>query len=317
MKSVGNIAKITKAMKMVAASRLRGVQTRMEQSRGLPQPFVKLLGDAPGACRAGPFSVGLLSLVSGSPPSGPRFASPRGALPSSALTERAPSGAVSATTLVIPITSDKGLCGGINTTVVKYTKIVDEIAADAGSTSTLFLVGEKGRAQLARGATAAKVGNVVVDTAKSKEGMSFVMASMVADEILKGPGFEKVQIIFNRFQSVIAFKPTVATLLSTATMDAAAEEGGMIPFDAYEVEGPDRGEFLLDLGEFQLAATLYNAMLENSTSELGSRMQSMENSTKNAQEMLHKLTLYYNRTRQAAITTELIEIISGAAALEG
>ena len=260
-------------------------------------------------------------------------------------------GAVSATTLVLPITSDKGLCGGINTTVVKYTKIVDGVATDAGSATSLFLVGEKGRAQLSRGATAAKVGHVVVDTAKSKDGMTFVMASMVADEILKG-GFEKLQIVFNRFQSVIAFKPTVATLLSTATMDAAADEGGMIPFDAYEVEGPDRGEFLLDLGEFQLAATLYNAMLENSTSELGSRMQSMENSTKNAQEMLHKLTLYCactrapagqrllraaslarsrgwhcgsdtspsppdNRTRQAAITTELIEIISGAAALEG
>jgi len=242
-------------------------------------------------------------------------------------------GAAAATTLLLPITSDKGLCGGINSTVVKYTKIIDAQATEDGTKTSFFLVGEKGRAQLARGAFAAKVSHVVVDTAKSKEGMSFVMASMVADEVLKG-GFEKLQIVFNRFQSVIAFKPTVATVLSTATMDAAAGEGGLA-FDQYEVEGPDRGEFLLDLGEFQLAATLYNAMLENSTSELGSRMQSMENSTKNAQEMLRapppllsrgaltlpraadKLTLYYNRTRQAAITTELIEIISGAAALEG
>ncbi len=214
-------------------------------------------------------------------------------------------GVAAAKTTILPITSDKGLCGGINSTVVKYTKIIDGIAGDSGSASNLFVVGEKGRAQLARGATQQKVSQVVVDTAKSKDGISFVMASMVADAILKD-GYEKLQIVYNRFQSVIAFKPTVATLLSTPALEAAADEGGLL-FDSYEVEGPDRSEFLLDLGEFQLAATLYNALLENSTSELGSRMQSMENSTKNAQEMLAKLTLYYNRTRQAAITTELIE----------
>ena len=116
---------------------------------------------------------------------------------------------------------------------------------------------------------------------------------------------------------VISFKPTVATILSPAGFERVAEKAGGHSLDSYEMEGPDRGEFLLDLGEFYMAATLYNAMLENATSELGSRMQSMENSTKNAKEMLGRLTLFYNRTRQAAITTELIEIISGAAALEG
>jgi F-type H+-transporting ATPase subunit gamma len=83
------------------------------------------------------------------------------------------------------------------------------------------------------------------------------------------------------------------------------------------MEGPERSEFLLDLAEFNMGVVMYNALLENSTSELGSRMQSMENSTKNAKDMLGKLTLLYNRTRQASITTELIEIISGASALEG
>ena len=200
----------------------------------------------------------------------------------------------------MPITSDKGLCGGINTSVVKYTKVVEGVAEDSGSAGTLFVVGEKGRAQLARGATAQKLTHCVVDTSKSKDGISFAMASMVADSLLRG-GYDKLQVIYNRFQSVIAFKPTVATLLSPSVLEAAADEGGLV-IDSYEVEGPDRSEFLLDLSEFQLAATLYNAMLENSTSELGSRMQSMENSTKNAGEMLSKLTLYYNRTRQAAIT---------------
>ena len=216
---------------------------------------------------------------------------------------------------LVPITSDKGLCGGINTSVVKYTKLVTAVSEeDLGISTSLSLIGEKGRAQLMRGATAAKVTNCVVDTAKSKDGTTFAMASLVADTLL-GEGYEKLQVVYNRFGSVIAFKPTVATLLSPAATEAAGEAAGGLLFDSYEVEGPDRSEFLLDLAEFQLAATLYNALLENSTSELGSRMQSMENSTKNALEMLSKLTLYYNRTRQAAITTELIEIISGASAL--
>ena len=207
--------------------------------------------------------------------------------------------------MVVPITSDKGLCGGINSTVVKYTKVVDGVCADSDSATTLFVVGEKGRAQLARGATQNKLVGVLVDVAKPKDGITFASASLVADSLL-GTGFEKMQLIYNRFQSVISFKPTVATLLSAPALEASGEAAGGLPFDQYEAEGPDRSEFLLDLSEFHLAASLYNALLENSTSELGSRMQSMENSTKNAQEMLSKLTLFYNRTRQAAITTELI-----------
>jgi F-type H+-transporting ATPase subunit gamma len=207
--------------------------------------------------------------------------------------------------MVVPITSDKGLCGGINSTVVKYTKVIDGVCGDSDSVSSLYVVGEKGRAQLARGATQSKLVGVLVDVAKPKDGITFASASLVADSLL-GTGFEKMQLVYNRFQSVISFKPTVATVLSAPALEASGEAAGGLPFDAYEAEGPDRSEFLLDLSEFHLAATLYNALLENSTSELGSRMQSMENSTKNAQEMLSKLTLYYNRTRQAAITTELI-----------
>jgi F-type H+-transporting ATPase subunit gamma len=216
---------------------------------------------------------------------------------------------VAAKTLVVPITSDKGLCGGINSTVVKYTKVINGVCTDSESEASLYVFGEKGRAQLARGATQKQLVGVLVDVAKPKEGITFASASLVADSLL-GTGYEKMHLIYNRFQSVISFKPTVATLLSSSALEASGEAAGGLPFDQYEAEGPDRSEFLLDLSEFHLAATLYNALLENSTSELGSRMQSMENSTKNAQEMLSKLTLFYNRTRQAAITTELIEIVS-------
>jgi F-type H+-transporting ATPase subunit gamma len=330
MKSVGNIAKITKAMKMVAASRLRGVQVRMEQSRGLPLPMVKLLGDAPGAFAPGLGLAPTLGPAARAARRPRRPEQPLGASIAASCTRRRGAtrvlhvlrslrpnsdrccvqtlrfpGVAAAKTLVVPITSDKGLCGGINSTVVKYTKVINGVCADSDSEASLYVCGEKGRAQLARGATQKQLVGVLVDVAKPKEGITFASASLVADSLL-GTGYEKMHLIYNRFQSVISFKPTVATLLSSSALEASGEAAGGLPFDQYEAEGPDRSEFLLDLSEFHLAATLYNALLENSTSELGSRMQSMENSTKNAQEMLSKLTLYYNRTRQAAITTELI-----------
>jgi F-type H+-transporting ATPase subunit gamma len=263
MKSVGNIQKITAAMKMVAASRLKGAQTRMEKSRGLVVPLIRMLGDLPGI--------------------------------------------VTDTTMVVPVSSDKGLCGGINTTVVKYSKVV----AGLEPKTTMTIVGEKARAQLGKG-NSDKVNGTIVDI--SKIPMTFATASMVANTIL-AEGAQKHQIVFNKFQSVISFRPTVATVYSSDEYEKAAE-AGQIKFDEYEMEGPERSEFLLDLAEFNMGVVMYNALLENSTSELGSRMQSMENSTKNAKDMLGKLTLLYNRTRQASITTELIEIISGASALE-
>ena len=140
------------------------------------------------------------------------------------------------------------------------------------------------------------------------------MACAVAEDILKTE-YDVTRIIFNRFVSAIAQKPTIATVLSPNALEKEAEAGSAI--DQYEIEGPDRAELLQDLGEFQLATTLFTGMLENNCSEQSSRMSAMENSTKNAGEMLGKLTLTYNRTRQAGITTELSEIISGATALEG
>lgn len=265
MKSVGNIQKITKAMKMVAASRLKGAEQRARRSRSLVQPFVKLLGDTPDA-------------------------------------------PVEGKTLIVPITSDKGLCGGINSTVVKYTRVLNDMN---GGEASLDIIGEKARSQLSR-AFPQQLNDVIVDT--TKQPLTFATVSGIADAIMS-KNSPKTHLIYNRFQSAIAFKPTVATILSNDELEKIAEEG-VNAFDTYEIEGPDRSEFLLDLAEFKMGALLYNAMLENNTSELGSRMQSMESSSKNAGEMLGKLTLLYNRTRQAAITTELIEIISGASALE-
>eukprot|EP00227_Mantoniella_beaufortii_P001117 CAMPEP_0197613330 /NCGR_PEP_ID=MMETSP1326-20131121/58959_1 /TAXON_ID=1155430 /ORGANISM="Genus nov. species nov., Strain RCC2288" /LENGTH=266 /DNA_ID=CAMNT_0043182189 /DNA_START=264 /DNA_END=1064 /DNA_ORIENTATION=- len=266
MKSVGNTQKITAAMKMVAASRLKGAQTKMEKSRGIVEPMFRLLGDQPG--------VDVEKIM------------------------------------IVPLSSDKGLCGGINTTVVKYSKVISGTAE--GSETSMTIIGEKARAQMSK-IYADALKNVIVDI--SKVPLTFATASLVADAVLAN-GAQKHQIIYNRFQSVISFKPTVATVYSSEEYEKAAENGHN-KFDEYEIEGPERSEFLLDLAEFKMGAVMYNALLENSTSELGSRMQSMENSTKNAKDMLGKLTLLYNRTRQASITTALIEIISGASALEG
>lgn len=278
MRSVGNIGKITKAMKMVAASKMRVAQINTMNSRGMVQPLLRLLGDLPAT-------------------NGDR-------------------------NVYVPITTDRGLCGGINTTVAKYTRGTMRAAAAATEESgsaedrearsdVLYILGEKGRSQLQRDmrssiyATAADTGKVRI---------TYALTSALADEIT-ATEYDVVRMLYNRFVSAISFQTTVATLLSPNMLEREAEAGGLL--DTYEIEGPDRPELLQDLAEFQLASTLFNGLMENNCSEQASRMSAMENSTKNAGEMLDKLTLTYNRTRQASITTELIEIISGATALAG
>ena len=270
MRSVGNIQKITKAMKMVAASKMRAAQAQTVNARGMALPMLKLLGDLPAA-------------------EGEKH-------------------------VYVPITSDKGLCGGINSTVVKYTRAAlaaGGVPAGGPAGPTLVVVGEKGRAQLVRTLPDAIVGTVA-DTNKVK--ITFPQACAIAEEVLKTE-YDVAHLVFNRFVSAIRQAPTLATVLSPLALEREAEAGGAV--DSYEIEGPGRAELLQDLAELNLATTLYSCLLESNCSEQSSRMSAMENSTKNAGEMLGKLTLTYNRTRQASITTELIEIISGATALAG
>jgi len=212
--------------------------------------------------------------------------------------------------LTLPISTDKGLCGGINSTVSKYTRAVHQLNQTEGKDSSVVIVGEKARMQLQRDMRD-KIKMTVADVGKVK--VTFSQVSHIAEDILK-TDFDAARIIFNRFVNSISFKPTIATILAPDSLEKSLEAGGEL--DAYEIEGPDKSELLLDLCEFQLAATLHNAIQENVCSEHASRMMAMENSTKNAAEMLGQLTLTYNRTRQATITRELIEIISGAAAIE-
>jgi F-type H+-transporting ATPase subunit gamma len=275
MKSVKNIQKITKAMKMVAASKLRRAQEQLEKSRSIWQPFTALLGDSP--------TIDVEKSVT------------------------------------ITVSSDKGLCGGINSTAVKYTRAFKkwldqhDTAEVAKSFKGIVILGEKGKAQLQRDSSKSILLTAVDYT---RVGVNFTLVSELIDQILKEAEYDAVRVIFNRFASTISFQPTVATVLSANTLQNQLEGGGSL--EEYEFEGTENGaaEVLQDLSEFHLATVLYNGLLENATSEQGARMSAMDASTRNASEVLDKLTLNYNRSRQAAITTELIEIISGAAALE-
>lgn len=277
IRAIKNIGKITKAMKMVAASKMRNAQTAVENSRGLVDPFVRLFGDYPAI----------------DPPK----------------------------TVTVAVTSDKGLCGGLNSNITRYTKALlamykggaEGASVPGGEGQTLVTIGDKGRAQLQRVAPE-RITLSVADTYKDK--VTFGQASLIAEEVLAGRA-DAVRVLFNKFHSAISFKPTMATVLSADAIERqlAGEQGSKL--DVYELEvANERADALQDLAEFQLAATLYNAMLENNCSEHASRMSAMENSSKSAGEILDRLTLQYNRDRQATITNELIEIISGAAALE-
>jgi F-type H+-transporting ATPase subunit gamma len=269
---VKNIQKITMAMKMVAASKLRTVQVKAENSRGLFQPFTVLLGDAP------------------------------------AITGKK--------TLVVTLSTDKGLCGGINSTVVKYSRSLLRLnqSYGEGHDTKFVIIGEKAKLQLQRDSKK-YISTFISET--QKVSINFTQVAMIADEIIKNNEYDVIKLVYNKFNSAVSFLPTVATLLSPEML-AGEEEQKIGNLESYETEGSEtQGEVLQNLAEFQLASVLYNALLENATSEMGARMSAMDNSTRNAGEVLDRLTLSYNRSRQASITTELIEIISGAAALEG
>lgn len=272
MKSVKSIQKITKAMKMVAASKLRAIQTRAEKSRGLWQPFTALLGDTP--------SVDVKKSV------------------------------------IVTVSSDKGLCGGINSTSVKTSKALFKLTSGPDKEAKYVVVGEKAKAQFIRDSR--KHIDISI-TELQKNPLNYTQVSVLADDILKNVEYDALRIVFNKFQSVVSFIPTTATVLSPEIVEREAESGGKLgDLDSYEIEGGEtKSEVLQNLTEFQFSCVLFNAVLENACSEQGARMSAMDSSSRNAGEMLDRLTLSYNRTRQASITTELIEIISGASALEG
>jgi F-type H+-transporting ATPase subunit gamma len=283
IRSVRSTQKITSAMKVVAASRLRRAVEQVEAARPYGERMERVLASLAGRMEGLP----------GAPP----------LLIGTGREE---------THLLVVATSDRGLAGGFNASILRETRRRIRELLPAGKTVMILTIGRKGREGLRR-----DYGRLIHDslTDVGRRQPSFDEAHDIAQRILvlyQGGGFDVATIIFNRFRSAMTQIVAAHQLipLQTAGDEATSSLGGAI----YEFE-PSEEEILAELLPKNLAVQIYTALLENAASEQGARMTAMDNATRNAGEMIDRLTLNYNRTRQAAITKELIEIISGAEAL--
>ena len=286
IRSVRSTQKITAAMKMVAASRLRRAQEQAEAARPYAQRMERVLAS-------------LAARMAGMP----------GAPPLLAGTGK------DDVHLIVIATSDRGLAGGFNASILREARRRIRDLDNAGKTVKILTIGRKGRDSLRR-----DYARLIHDslTEVGRRRVSFDEARDIAQRLLAlyaEGGFDVCTIVFNRFRSAITQIVTVQQLIPFAPPTAEAEAamevlGGAV----YEFE-PSEEEILAELLPNNLAVQIYTALLENAASEQGARMTAMDNATRNAGEMIDRLTLNYNRTRQAVITKELIEIISGAEAL--
>ena len=286
IRSVRSTQKITAAMKMVAASRLRRAQEQAEAARPYAQRMEQVLA----------------SLAAG-------MAGQPGAPPLLAGTGK------DDVHLMVVATSDRGLAGGFNATILREARRRIRDLDNAGKTVKILTIGRKGRDSLRR-----DYGRVIHDslTDIGRRRVSFDEARDIAARVLAlytAGEFDVCTIIFNRFRSAMTQIVTVQQLVPFAPPAAKAEEAAAALAGAvYEFE-PAEEEILAELLPNNLAVQIYTALLENAASEQGARMTAMDNATRNAGDMIDRLTMNYNRTRQAVITKELIEIISGAEAL--
>jgi F-type H+-transporting ATPase subunit gamma len=284
--SVKSTQKITKAMKMVAAAKLRRAQSAAEAGR----PYAERL-EAVMASLAGRVTVG---------PQSPKLLAGTGS---------------DQTHLLVVCTSDRGLAGAFNSNIVRAArKKADELIRE-GKTVHFYLVGRKGRAVIARLFPKQIVHQY--DTSAIKQ-VSFADAQAIAEELIEryeNGGFDVAHLFYARFQSALVQDPVTQQIIPVPMPEAgaaAAPTGGVSAAVEYE---PEEEEILAALLPRNVAIQIFRAMLENAASEQGSRMTAMDNATRNAGDMINRLSIQYNRTRQAAITTELVEIISGAEAL--
>ena len=273
--------KITKAMQMVAASKLRRAQAAAEAARPYAERMSKVLGSIAAA-------------VAGSD-SAPRLLAGTGN---------------DKVHLLVICTAERGLCGPFNSAIVRLAREKANALLNQGKDVKILCVGRKGFDQLRR-----LYGKYVIETIELRgvKQMGFEQGEMIAKKIVAlfdAGGFDVCTLFFSRFRSVIAQIPTAQQIIPPL-FEPAKETG---PAAAYEYE-PDEEEILAELLPRNLSVQVFRALLENAASEQGARMSAMDNATRNAGEMIRKQTLTYNRTRQAMITKELIEIISGAEAL--
>jgi F-type H+-transporting ATPase subunit gamma len=280
--SVKSTQKITKAMKMVAAAKLRRAQTAAEAAR----PYAERMGNVVQS---------IVSKVTIGPES-PKLLAGTGS---------------DQTHMLIVCTSDRGLAGGFNSNIVRAARRKAEALLAEGRNVYFYLVGRKGRAVIGR--LYPKQILHQHDTSAIKQ-VSFADAQEIAKDVVGRyltDGIDVVHLFYARFRSALVQEPIDQQIIPVPRAEAAAGQSSLA---AVEYE-PDQDEILADLLPRNVAVQIFRALLENAASEQGSRMTAMDNATRNAGDMINRLTIEYNRTRQAAITKELIEIISGAEAL--
>ena len=278
IQSVKNTRKITKAMQMVAAAKLRRAQESAEAAR-------------PYAERMGAVIAALSQSVSGSA-SAPRLLAGTGA---------------DKVHLLVVMTAERGLCGGFNSSIARLARAHANALIAQGKTVKILTVGKKGREQLKRDLAHLFVGHIDLSDVKR---VGYAEALKVGREILSrftAGDFDVATLFFSRFQSVISQTPTALQVIPVQF----AATGTSTLYD-YE---PGEEEILADLLPRGVSTQVFTALLENGASEQGARISAMDNATRNAGDMINRLTIVYNRSRQASITKELIEIISGAEAL--
>ena len=282
IKSVKSTQKITKAMKMVAAAKLRKAQENAEKGR----PYSKKMQN---------IILNLTRSIS-DPKNAPKLISGTGN---------------DKTYLCVVLTADRGLCGGFNTNICKLAKTSFKKILNEQKNLKIITVGSKGFDQIKR-----EYGKYVVKkySFKEKKQISFKEADTVGNEIIRlfnQNEFDKCILFFNNFKNVITQIPQAQQIIPVDNKPTKSQEENYLPYE-YE---PDEDEILEDLLPKNISTQVFKAFLENAASEQGSRMTAMDNATRNAGDLVDKLTINYNRSRQASITKELIEIISGAESL--
>ncbi|MBU6506569.1 MAG: F0F1 ATP synthase subunit gamma [Alphaproteobacteria bacterium] len=285
IRSVRSTQKITSAMKMVAASRLRRAQEQALAARPYTERMERMLGSLAANLR--------------NQPNAPKLLAGTGS---------------DQTHLLLVATSDRGLAGGFNASILREARRTLRALQRDGKTVKLFTVGRKGRDALRRDNAKLIVESL---TEIGRPRLTFANAEDIAGRLVErfeAGEFDTCTVVFNRFKSAISQIVTKQQLIPFAVPEAKEKDKVDTKGAIYTFE-PEESEILTELLPRNLAVQIFTALLENAASEQGARMTAMDNATRNAGEMIDRLNITYNRSRQAAITKELIEIISGAEAL--
>lgn len=279
--SVKSTQKITKAKQMVAAAKLRRAQMAAEAARPYAEQMEKVMGNLASKVTLDENSSKLLAGTGNND-----------------------------THLLVVATSDRGLCGAFNANIVKEAKAKAEALLSEGKTVLFYMVGRKGLPIIKRQYPSQILKHFDTSTVKAPGFDEAKAIALELTDLIEDGKFDVAHLFFGKFKSALVQEPTVQQIIPiSAQQDDVAEAGGAVDYE------PDEEEILAELLPRNLTTQIFGALLENMASEQGASMTAMDNATRNAGDLIDNLTIIYNRSRQAAITTELIEIIAGAEAL--